>query len=387
MARASSLTSVPIDTWAKLMGVSPWEFNQIGGNLPTNADNTCESVFFQHAWQAGFISREEIGQALFMAEQAIADEIGYFVGPTQCSDIVVNNRFGPDYRSRDFRNSWSAQLNWKRIISPGIIKYDPITVNVPVVYSDTVGDGINDRFTVTFTTDVIDTNEIVLVYNATDRHNAAVDMSWEIRPVHVVITSGTAVVHGHASLMVAPDYAEMAAPDVLDVDDSTIYITSVDAYRKYVDYTATTTSPNQGVAIWDGEEYCSTGDMYPVTAPIRLQYGAADMGVVNVNLAQPSYTAPSADPTRFRIHYVSGVPLVNNTVHPHYADIVVHLATALLPAEPCGCARTNQIVEHWRNDPENIPNSAFDNPFGTSRGAIYAWNRLKPLVRMGAVVI
>ncbi len=386
MARASALTNVPLDTWARIMGVSPWEFNQIGVNLPTAADNTCDSVFFQHPWQYGFISREEVGKALFMAEQAIADEAGFFVAPTQCSDVVINTRFGAEYRTN--ANSWPGTLNWKQVRSPGIIVYQAIAKNVVVTYADTTGDGVNDSFVVVTPTTVTDPDEIVLIFNETDRHNVDPDQSWEIRPVRATISGGTVAVTGHASLLVYPDHTENVAPVVLDVTDPNTYVVSVDVYRKYIDYSATADAPYQGHAIWDGSQCSTTGDsVCAITyAPICVQYGYADMGVVSIKLSQ-NCTHPSRAPDRFQVNYVSGIPLYNGTVHPRYADIVVHLATALLPAEPCGCDRTNKIVEYWRSEAQTITPSAYKCPFGTTRGAVYAWQRLQPLIRMGAVSI
>src|SRR4051812_34008049 len=51
MARATTETLLPLATWAKIMQLNPWEFEQIGTGFPQVNHAQCDHVFFQYSWQ------------------------------------------------------------------------------------------------------------------------------------------------------------------------------------------------------------------------------------------------------------------------------------------------------------------------------------------------
>ena len=66
---------------------------------------------------------------------------------------------------------------------------------------------------------------------------------------------------------------------------------------------------------------------------------------------------------------------------PTLERAVAYFATALLDRALCTCENASKFSEHWREDLamtntarsfQNAP-KVLENPFGTTRGAVYAW--------------
>src|SRR5689334_9771964 len=254
MGRASIPTLLPLDTWAKVMGVNPWEFNQIGTGFPVSNAAQCNHVWFQHSWQQDFLSREEIAKCIDMAEDMIAQELTFYPAPKYILNEV--QQYPRPYNRELYAGgrTWrgqqkSVELNWHKVQGGGTLARTLINAGTGVVLSDTDGDGINDTFTLTQATTATDPNEVALYFAVADRNNADVDETWRIRPVKVAIAGGTATVTGHSSLLVVPDLTFRTDAAVLDVTTSGNYVTTLDVYRLYTN--DDTTTSQQGNAIWE----------------------------------------------------------------------------------------------------------------------------------------
>ena len=90
MARCSIETGLPLDTWAAILGISPWEFNQC--RFPVTKSAQCSDVVYQFPWQHDHLSREEIGEA-------IADAVSVY---------LTDGTFGRE-PSTDWR-AWAADV-------------------------------------------------------------------------------------------------------------------------------------------------------------------------------------------------------------------------------------------------------------------------------------
>lgn len=393
MARSSISTLLPLDSWAKIMGVNPWEFNQIGEGFPVPNTAQCEHVFFQYQWQQDFLSRDEIAQAIQSAETMIADYLGFWPAPKYLVDEVHG------YPRTGIRDTWgnggtargqykALQAHWGKIQGGGIMARSTVDLAGAVVLSDTNGDGIDDKFTVTVATSVTDVSEIAIYFKSSDRNGDDVDETWRIRPVKVSISGGNAVITGHPSLLVIPDLATKTDAEVLDVTAS-IYVSEVEVYRVYRDTTATTTTMNQGSAMWENTPGgCDTPDCAVQYVPICLGFRNAYTGLVYTDYMLDGVCPPYArEPDRVSMNYLAGEPLVNGQMNPDLADAVAKLATSLLPVDKCGCERSNRIISWWRSmvnqGEEQRPITTEEinnNPFGEARrGTLFAWHKLEPL--------
>lgn len=389
MARAETNTLLPLDSWAKIMGINLFEFNQIGEGFPRNNNGQCDRVWFQYQWQEDFLSREEIAGAIASAENMITQHCLYPPAPKGfVNEPVIYPRparrelYGNGLTNRgDFK---SVRLQWGKVSSGGIYKRSVVNLAGAVVLSDPDGDTVDELFTVTVATSVTEANEIAVYFKAADRLGESVSEQWRLRPVKVSISGGNAVITGHASLLVKPILTTVTNPDSLNVTDTaTNYVTEVEVYRLYI--SNDTAANEQGVAIWD-ENGCETGDCENQRYPICLYPRNADYATVAVNFVLDGICV-DREPDRLSVNYIAGQPLVDGQMEPQLAKAIAYLATALLPTGSCACDRSNRILAYWREVApaageglQQVGNMRGDfemNPFGPQRGAIWAWNRVQ----------
>lgn len=388
MARANTFTLLPLDTWAKVMQLNPFEFNQIGTGFPVDNSAQCDHVFFQYSWQQDFLSREEIGNCIGMAEDMIAVELGYWPAPKYFVNEVQQYP-RPGNRElyaggRTVRGQLkSVQLNWHKVQGGGLFARTSIAAGVAVTLSDSDGDGINDKFTLTQATTITDPNEIAVYFTTADRNSEPIDETWRIRPVRVSIAAGIATITGHSSLLVVPDLTFRTDAQVLNVTTAANYVTTLDVYRIYTD--DDTTTSKQGNAIWELTP-CADPPCGVEYSPLCIGARQAEIGFVSVSYT-PVDTCHWRAPDRVSVNYLAGEPLVDGQMSQQMADIVAHLATALLPVEKCGCERADRIIAYWREVAPasgegmrvQLTGSYKDNPFGPQRGAMYAYEKVQRL--------
>lgn len=395
MARAETVTLLSIDEWAQIMGISPWEINQIGAGFPVAKTSQCDRVFFEYAWQRDYLSREELRQAIAEAEYLLAEQLGYWPAPKYVFDEHVSYprpheraQYG---RGATWRGNWKAvQLRWGKFIGGGSFTRTSIGDTVNLVLSDPDGDGVNELFTCSIATTATDPDEIGVYFRAADRLNNAIGEQWRIRPVSVSISGGIATVTGHSALLVQPSLTTGVDPQTLDVAAAATYVEQVSVYRVYRDTTNTDANPAQGVAVWDVPEDCTTPDCQIQVKSVCLQERLSETGQVYASYGAQSGWPYSWEADRLQVNYLAGERLVNNRMESEHARIVAHLATALLEREKCGCDRSNRIIDHWRrmvgrgDDKRQFTQAEIDsNPFGEPRvGALWAWKRVNSL-RLG----
>lgn len=408
MARASVETLLPLDSWAKIIGISQFEFNQAGEGFPNGNYKQCEHVWFQYVWQQDFLSREELAQQIAQAEYDIAIECGYWPAPKYLVDEPQG--YPRPYRRDIYGHGVnvrgqvkSVKLDWAEIQGPGILARSSVAAAAAVVLTDTDLDTIMDTFTVTVPTTVTNSAEIGVYFQATDRLGAAIDETWRIRPVSVTLTGGNAVIVGSAWSLVKPILNNGLNTQSLNVTDTTNLVTKLDVYRVYTDSTATPavytngviTTPavtNQGVAIW--EQPCDSPPCSVALYPVCLGDRMGKQGTVSVDYTLNGSIAPFADglwwsgrePDRIKVNYLAGVPLVNGDMDHRFALAVAYLATGRLPAGKIGCERSERIIDWYRQYPNQGENQRpitvkeiDECPWGQSRGALDAWHRIQYL--------
>lgn len=382
MARASTPTLLPLDTFAAIMGLNPFEFNQF--TVANIANGSCVDVWYQYEWQRRYLSREEIARTIARAEGMIARQIGYWPAPTyivgESAQIVQNQRYGW-YPSNAWWKHRMIQAQWQKVLGGGILARTLIDASAAVTYSDEDGDGIDELFTVTVATTVTATDEIGVYFTATDRNNVAIAEQWRIRPVTVTISGGVATITGSAAACGLPNATTVVDPVALDPTDPTNFVTDLAVYRVYRDDT------QQGNAYWErlyGD--CTSTPCTQTEKAICLIDRRGVLGQLAVALTEPTCCDTWRAPDQVTVNYLAGEPLVNGTMSDAMADLVAHLAAGLLPRLSCGCERADEILAFWRHDvaadtvdvrARPLLPSEQTSPWGTSAGALYAWNRVK----------
>lgn len=396
MARASVRTLLPLDTFAKILGINPLHFNQVEVDTLSQA-TTCGSPFVQYAWQAADrIGREEIATAIQQAEQMIADQIGFNLLPTWDVEKPVNflpaaNPLIVNATGLNIQGKWQTlQADKAYIITGGQEAKSLILANVPVVYSDTDGDGYFETASIAVATTVTQTDEIAIYYPGEGG-----DDGWEIRPINVVIAGGIATITCRREQLLMGDLQEQFDPRGQDGLTNPNFLITVDVYRHYND-------PSRQIQfVWDPEGslcecnlptcsicsyYAQYGCMH--VRDTRLGIVAGTPGTWNATTGIFDYVPYiiGRQPDKARLWYLSGWEDKRQTkprlqMDPTFARAVTYLAVGLLDRPLCNCDHIKALTAYWQDDlaltvPEHtyqLSSAITNNPLGTTRGAQYAW--------------
>lgn len=378
MANSQVATLLPLEQFASIMGISPFEFNQIGEGIVYHRENQCLSVFFQYSWMREFLSRDEVARAISKAEHALANLLNFWPAPKYIANEGViyprSVQSGiPNYMTA--RGLWKpVKLRYNYIQALGILTRTLIEANKVYVSSDEDGDTVDDTFTLTVATTETDATKLALYFNATDR-NTPLSEAWQIRPIQCTIAGGNAVFVGKLSQITDPLLWRKPDPDKLDATDPTIYVTSLDVYSHSTD------SDNTGSAYWDG--YVGQNGVSSGAIDGNSVISEGELGYIRPAISLCSLW--NASPNRLVVNYLAGYPReADGSMAEPFASIVAHLAMAYMPANSCGCERSNQIFRWWRGFPSDgeegrrpmIPSEIAQCPFPPTRGGLFAWEGL-----------
>lgn len=395
MARCSTKTGLPLDTWAAILGISPWEFNNC--RYPAQKGAQCADSLYQFPWQADHLSREEVGEAIADAEEMLRQELRYWPYPHYVEGEVQPYP-RPHQRdlygfAGDIRGNWKTiQLNHHKVISGGVFNRTLINAAPVITKLDEDGDGVFETFQAVVTDPAIasitDPYELALYFVAGDRHGEALDETWRVRPLTISISGNVATFRGHRTLLINPEAEFSVTPTRLDATSDANYVTSLECWRAFTDTTATASLPYQGVAEWKSIPGCTMDCTFEVKE-ICLGEHNNDQGRVFVSFGSPAlWPFPDREPDRVNVNYVSGLALVNGQIQNEMARVITYLSVSLLANEKCGCDRSNRILAKWRepilrfSDNNGAGAQAFafgDSPFPKTVGGEYAWKRVMRL--------
>lgn len=424
MARASTRTLLPLDRFFKVIGLNPLHANQVvvDGDSPITGDpmapaTTCGMPILQYSWQADDrVGREEIAIAIADAEALLTQWLGYTPLPTWVADEHVEmvqpanptllNAAGVD--PRGFWNS--LQLSRGYVVSGGVEAWSQIQLAAAIVYSDQDGDGYDETATITVNTTVTEPDEIAIAYPG---KIAANDYTWEIRPTTVTIdtVAGTATIICRREQLVDPALMEALSVEQVDGQDDTKFLATVDVYRHYND-------PSTQVQFLYDQTWC---DCLNGDGCSRCE-GVSQNGCLKVRdsrrslaMAQPgtwnatdsrfdtAYWSQYRMPDRARVWYRAGwrdntqrLPSVQ--MDPQYERAIAYLALGMLDRPLCACESLKAFTGYWSDDlaatsssptggtqTYRMSDAQLENPFGTTRAALFAW-KLVQQNRIGEAV-
>lgn len=409
MARANTKTLLSLDRFAAVLGIHPLHFNQVFlRDLPNQPDGTtartCDVPIMQHSWQqASRIGREDIADAIARAEDLMIEKLGFRMMPDWCeqrherrtrpSDPTL---YGGHY---DLRGQFkTVQAGCGYVISGGRAAKTLIEAAVNITYSDQDGDGYQERAQIGFPTTVTDVEEIAVYYPG-----HAGDDAWQIRPLDYVsidTVAGLCTVRFKREQAIFESAMETYFPTGLDGVDSALFLTDVDVYRLYNDPSL------QSRAIWDsiGGSCSCDGTSSCTICGYQTQDGCLvvrdpHLGVVSVqpgewDAATGTFTASEfalgREPDRVTLWLRSGwrnlrLARPNVMMDPMFERAIAVYALTMLDRPLCNCQPLEATFQRWREDLSLSSSSpqgssgwrqapgALRNPFGTTRGAIYAW--------------
>lgn len=411
--------SLPLDQWREEIGYHPWHFWGISDVDHFPLTSKCNSLVYEYGWQmADQAGRDDIRKAIMDAEQILYDNLNYWPAPVyteatfpwpkyQDVNLFRNGRMDP-------RGNWiSVQLNEGMVQAIGVETLTLIQAGAALVWSDEDGDGVQETFTITQATSVTDPDEIAIYFATADRLDEDDELSarWRIEPVHVRITGGNAVIKGKRWLCVKPTIYQVAGNTPINPMTAASFITTADVYRKYTKMDGlNSTSDSQSALIWESKP-CCWGCTNPAnsTDPASEGWVTGRSGIRNaesglVTAAEAVYdvstgtwaslcdcTNACGEPDKVLIRYLAGMPLdFHGWMAKNMRTLVSRLACAEMTRRICACDTANREWSNWQQDvsrtggPEEyqINLDALNNPLGTRRGHIWAWNQIKGLARV-----
>lgn len=435
MARASQMTLLPLDTFARIMGINPAHFN--GGTTATIMGNTaqCTTVWWQYSWQAhDRVGREDLAEEIRNSEREVAEMLGFWPAPNWIEKEV--HQYPRHHRRdaiaygvnvRDFRKS--IIVNTGKFIEQG--QRAVTLIETPtVVYSDPDGDGFNELATVTATLTAAQATFDVCEFKIYFAGMAGAQ-EWEVRPLRSASISGTTLTLTVDSWMLLDPALQEALPNAandptaIDMDVAANFVTTVDVYREYNDVTAQSSQ-----FFWeDGPENvllnsCSTCGSSSVSndcpaCSLRFQNGCAYVRDVDRGIVVPvpaTYDSDDAqweedrfsicrEPDQVKLWYKAGdidprfLAGTSCQAMPEYwAQAITWLAATRVERPFCMCTNVQAMQQRLRvdlrqSDPDGptyfLTEEEARNPLGTRRGELMAWRRLRKLskVRASAAVI
>ena len=411
------VTLLSLEQFRRIVKMHPYHFWQLS-NTSTPLVNVCDDLLFEEDWQnADAMSRSSIRQAIDVAERKLRDWLRYDVAPRyRVSTVQWPRRVNQaEWRSGDWNaidRAISVELPYKQVQSAGTLTRT-IIGDAAVALSDANGDGLIDTFTVTIATTVTDVSQIALYFVASDQWDAQAPLeAWQVRPVSVSISGGQATIRGNVWQIVRPVlYADLTTPQqYYDPADTTIYASSLTVYREYINPNGQTVDDAQATLIWETSPWplwCLSSGSSPYTpnasdpaaqgkAVARAGIRDAANGIVTPGEAIYDSTAgewrrvswaTGFDPDRVVVRYLAGLPLVNGQMDRTWQEFVTYLALAELEGPLCTCESVRQRLHYWQFDMARtagandeayaISTADLDNPFGTRRGHIHVWRRVK----------
>ena len=433
MARADTRTLLPLDTYAKIMGLNPLHFN--GARLPDvspepfttgnenlSADNRYivegRTIWQQFNWQnPGDVSREDLARLIADAEFEIKEYIGYPVAPEW-----VEEEFHPypRYMRTDFTGTGinahgqAKQIHLRngKVIAGGTrlatLIDSPSVAGGEMVFSDPNSNGWDTTVTLTFATTVTNNYELKAYFA-----NKEADPSWEIRPAKSVsISGGIATMVFDSWLMFDPDVTDAIPTEITAINASTAsnYVNTVDVYQvtnspitEYVTFMwersgFSTILPTSCTSC--GGAGCTACSLVTQTGCFSIQDAETGMvapvpasySTTNARWEKTSWTE-CREPDSVKVSYYAGnLPTyrfaTSETLDSVLAKNVAVLATARLPYGQDGHSTgpLAGLARYYGRDMTEsgnqvntifIPPQIQTNPFGTKRGEVIVFKNLK----------
>lgn len=415
--------AMPLDFWRQEIGYNPWHFWGLADASIVPVTSNCNDVVYEYAWQgADQLGRADIRQALMTAEHVLNEHLGYYPAPIYTKSKVKWPRYFDQRQHRttrrDVRGGFiPVQMEDGHIQACGIERLDLIEAGAAIVYTDEDGDGLNDTFTVTVATTVTDPLEIAIYRVAADRLAEDIDVGdrWRIEPVTVTIAGGVATIVGKKWLCVRPILYENKGNYPIDPTVGDNFIVTVDVYRRYTYMDGDDAAEDsQAALIWESRpcSWCcdaTDGSSDPASEGwVAGRAGVRDSENGIVIPAEAVYNATSGvwshsyecfdccgEPDRVLVRYLAGLPLDSyGWMQKRMRTMVSRLACAEMTRRICACDAANREWSNWQFDVSRVSGpetyqaalDVMNNPLGTRRGHIYAWQQIQSLARVSGIL-
>lgn len=379
---AISLVNPPADVppnllhlWQEIMLESTWHYNQVTGtDAPLN--DACH-VYVQP-------TRDMLARALYEAYSRIREKLQFDLQPQYHVDrIRVGNGIPLVLQSQ--------RTQWKQVKAVGIRATSVIEADAAVVYSKSnPALAVDDTATITVTTTVTDVSEIQVFFRKADGAPNTADARWQITPLNVELSGGSAIISGHRSLFVQPlitktPYIDTNLKTINEAltTDAADFVTLVDVYRVYPDATNACTLISDPVLSW----CCNTNLAADVTQAGVAWLEDAWNGIYRVRLNPDVCWHNGVE--YIELHYLAGADWQYQAMDSELANALVHLANTLMPQKPTDICDQTLVsfaedinVAYTRVAGGGGYTTQEECPFGIQIGAQKAWQITKSRLMM-----
>lgn len=424
MARAETVTLMPLDHFARTLLVNPAHFNTAmapnarsgEGGMMVMADNSCSDIWWQHPWQEqDAASRETIAEQIAVAEEELAQVLRYWTAPRWM--VAEAHTFDNGNFSSWQGRGATIRTNFGKIIAGGrraVTLIGTADINdLTLAYSDTgvpTLNEFNNLATITLPTDVENVQEIKVYFTG-----HAGDEAWEVRPVRSkALTDGNVVITLDSWLLIDPDLWEQlpsgAGMRAIDISSDEMFVQTVEVYREYNDPTAASVvyawRDPCGVCGGSGCGACGTTTQDGCLMVIDAEHGVVAPFAANYNAETGVWDAaacctPGYGTGSLQLYYYAGDRddrfLRGTTFEPMrqlWIKAISYMTTARLRGGLCACPRTSDLVDWLQEDVSRLsqgasyftPGEMLLNPFGVLRGEVLAYKACRKAAVKGARV-
>lgn len=407
MSVASTPTKLPLATFAKILGMHPLHFEGVQFTPEDRSANLCAEALMQYGWQeSDRVAREDIAIAIQQAEQMLEEYLGFRLIPSWEADewhqaARASQPETVGFTPVDIRGHASTvKASWGYIRSGGVEAKTSLGGSRPIVWSDEDGDNLKETATVTVTNvaAAVEACQVEVYYPGYEG-----DPAWQIRPALVEKSGSTLTITFRRELAVIEDILfSMNNPRPADYTIDAHFLDAVDVYWHYND------PATQATLMWDpqgclncaggGCSLCAytvqTGCLHLRSTPKQGILGWSP-GVYNANTNGFDSEGLSLGraPDLVRLYYYAGWMATRGcprVMDPRWAQAVTYLAVSLMDRPLCDCSAN--VWRQWQTDLTLLSGSDTDQqatfsfgsrelaagcPFGTKRGAVWAWQRVK----------
>jgi len=407
---------LPLDTFRQILKYPPYQFWGLD-NADVRLDSQCNGVVYEYTFQsAGVGGRDDIRQALILAQEKLRSYLMYPIAPQYLSETVTYPSF---YDERLMRYSpMGADGGWLSVTLPDgyvqAVGVESLTLvgTEDVTYTDQFNTGTYDTFTLTIATDETDPLKLAVYFSATDRFDdLEVGDQWKVEPVQISISGGIATITGRSWILIQPIlYEAYNRQNPLDPDTLANYVETLDVYVRTTNPNGTTTDDSQGVFLWDTTPgwdwwgFCCQESSDPAAvarALARVGIKNSRLGIVipgeavynesteEWSATRPPWSGICRPPQDVTVRYLAGYPLSSNgAIDTRLAHAVAYLAMAELPERICACDNANRTLYRYQQeinktgtdqDTFAVTRAMLNNPLGNKMGHWYAWNDIQDL--------
>lgn len=440
MAVAAQRTLLPLDTFAKIMGIQPAFFNQVVVPDSTKPSGNPASIFLQYSWQGNDrMGREELAQCIADAEQSIIEELNYAPGPSWAVNEFhrvtqpANPALVPLQPFSANGQTLAYKMNYGYFKQGGLETWTLLQADAAVVYSQDFSTVYNDLATITFSVGAgnplgITADEIAIFYPDQGPASSGpyAGDGYEIRPLSVVIDSvaGTVTVTGPSVQFMLWELLNAAPADDAAIDGTDIGIggasdpalITVDVYRHWTDQSLQATMRWEplgylggwGYGWWFGSCTCDTvtSGGQCVACQYAIATGCMQMRNSRLGLATVTPATWSASdgefisscwpcgygrlPDQLLVNYKHGLEDRNGGMPVDWQRAIAELAASKTVRPLSNNNTMEPFARYWSEDLAlvwtqpggtnaryNVNDTILSNPLGTTRGAQRVWRMIQ----------